>query len=143
LKYEEVLKERERNNPKYAFLIHRNVGCPFLVTLLSLIVLQHRRHAFYRGLMESDRVLKPEFDDEVSGNWHSRCKHLMIEYRGIILFIPLILPRSQKENEVVEANLESWRGNDSRRCSEECRASEVKSQGAWHSALNTLKQRMR
>lgn len=33
MKYEEVLKERERNNPKYAFLIHRNVGCPFLFTL--------------------------------------------------------------------------------------------------------------
>ncbi|KAF9454023.1 hypothetical protein P691DRAFT_529142 [Macrolepiota fuliginosa MF-IS2] len=47
-KYEEALRERERNNPKYAFLIHKN----------------HRRHVFYRGLIESDRVLKPEFDDE-------------------------------------------------------------------------------
>lgn len=32
----------------------------------SINVSQHRRHAFYRGLIESDRVLKPEFDDEVS-----------------------------------------------------------------------------
>ncbi|TFK44403.1 hypothetical protein BDQ12DRAFT_672925 [Crucibulum laeve] len=47
-KYEETLRERERNNPKYAFLLHRN----------------HRRHAFYRGLVESERQLDPEFDDE-------------------------------------------------------------------------------
>lgn len=47
-KFEDALRERERNNPKYAFLLHKN----------------HRRHAFYRGLIESDRNLKPEFDDE-------------------------------------------------------------------------------
>ncbi|KXN91058.1 U2 snRNP-associated SURP motif-containing protein [Leucoagaricus sp. SymC.cos] len=47
-KYEDALREHERNNPKYSFLIHKN----------------HRRHAFYRGLIESERALKPEFDDE-------------------------------------------------------------------------------
>ncbi|KAG6866724.1 hypothetical protein C0991_011383 [Blastosporella zonata] len=48
--YEETLREREQNNPKYAFLLNRN----------------HRRHAFYRGLIESEQHLEPEFDDEAS-----------------------------------------------------------------------------
>ncbi|KAF8894056.1 hypothetical protein BD779DRAFT_1754036 [Infundibulicybe gibba] len=47
LKYEESLRERERNNPKFAFLRRH-----------------HRRHAFYRGLVESSKPLAPEFDDE-------------------------------------------------------------------------------
>ncbi|KAK7005694.1 hypothetical protein R3P38DRAFT_3039045 [Favolaschia claudopus] len=47
-KYEQNLRDRERSNPKYAFLLRKN----------------HRRHAFYRGLMESDRPLDPEFDDD-------------------------------------------------------------------------------
>ncbi|KAF7315461.1 hypothetical protein MIND_00061000 [Mycena indigotica] len=47
-KYEQNLKERERNNPKFAFLLRRD----------------HRRHAFYRGLIESNRTLEPEFDDD-------------------------------------------------------------------------------
>ncbi|KAF8628862.1 hypothetical protein AX15_003655 [Amanita polypyramis BW_CC] len=47
-KYETSLKERERGNPKYSFMIKKN----------------HRRHAFYRGLIESERDLEPEFDDE-------------------------------------------------------------------------------
>ncbi|KAF7321798.1 hypothetical protein MKEN_00701600 [Mycena kentingensis (nom. inval.)] len=47
-KYEQNLKERERNNPKFAFLLRRD----------------HRRHAFYRGLVESSRNLEPEFDDD-------------------------------------------------------------------------------
>lgn len=71
MKYEEVLRERERNNPKYAFLIHRNVGCTSLATLSVIDRLQHRRHAFYRGLVESDRILKPEFDDDVSRNYRT------------------------------------------------------------------------
>ncbi|KAF9010504.1 hypothetical protein BDQ17DRAFT_1387745 [Cyathus striatus] len=53
--YEEVLRERERNNPKYAFLLHKN----------------HRRHAFYRGLMESERTLEPEFDDDGYNSMYS------------------------------------------------------------------------
>ncbi|KAK2464264.1 hypothetical protein APHAL10511_003721 [Amanita phalloides] len=47
-KYETRLKERERNNPKYSFMLRKD----------------HRRHAFYRGLIESERDLDPEFDDE-------------------------------------------------------------------------------
>ncbi|KAF8210496.1 hypothetical protein K438DRAFT_1916860 [Mycena galopus ATCC 62051] len=46
-KYEQNLRERERSNPKFAFLLKKD----------------HRRHAFYRGLIESDRTLGPEFDD--------------------------------------------------------------------------------
>ncbi|KAJ7079120.1 hypothetical protein B0H15DRAFT_859171 [Mycena belliarum] len=47
-KYEQNLRERERNNPKFAFLLRKD----------------HRRHAFYRGLIESELPLGPEFDDE-------------------------------------------------------------------------------
>jgi len=47
-KYEQNLRERERGNPKFAFLLKKD----------------HRRHAFYRGLIESDRPLGPEFDDD-------------------------------------------------------------------------------
>ncbi|KAJ7702965.1 hypothetical protein B0H17DRAFT_1157118 [Mycena rosella] len=47
-KYEQNLRERERNNPKFAFLLRKD----------------HRRHAFYRGLIESEVPLGPEFDDD-------------------------------------------------------------------------------
>ncbi|KAF9469903.1 hypothetical protein BDZ94DRAFT_1206868 [Collybia nuda] len=47
-KYEESLRERERDNPKYAFLLRKN----------------HRRHAFYKGLIESEQPMEPEFDDD-------------------------------------------------------------------------------
>ncbi|KAM6502012.1 hypothetical protein JOM56_001989 [Amanita muscaria] len=46
--FERTLKERERNNPRYSFLLRKD----------------HKRHAFYRGLIESSRDLEPEFDDE-------------------------------------------------------------------------------
>lgn len=65
--YEETLKQRERNNPKYAFLLRRDVSwtiCDYYYCKLTSI--QHRRHAFYRGLVESEVTLNPEFDDEVS-----------------------------------------------------------------------------
>ncbi|KAJ3748968.1 hypothetical protein DFH05DRAFT_1591422 [Lentinula detonsa] len=45
--YEENLLKREENNTKYAFL--RKDG---------------RRHKFYRGLVENERSMSPEFDDE-------------------------------------------------------------------------------
>ncbi|KAJ7496036.1 hypothetical protein B0H11DRAFT_1716178 [Mycena galericulata] len=47
-KYEQNLREREINNPKFAFLLRKD----------------HRRHAFYRGLIESEIPLGPEFDDD-------------------------------------------------------------------------------
>ncbi|GLB37619.1 putative RPR [Lyophyllum shimeji] len=45
--YEENLRKLERNNPKFTFL-HRD----------------HRRYAFYRGLIESEEPPQAEFDDE-------------------------------------------------------------------------------
>ncbi|KIM45267.1 hypothetical protein M413DRAFT_66140 [Hebeloma cylindrosporum] len=48
-KYEEALREREKSNPKYNFLLRRD----------------HRRHAYYRGLIETEEPLKPAFDDDV------------------------------------------------------------------------------
>ncbi|KAF9222577.1 hypothetical protein BS17DRAFT_783065 [Gyrodon lividus] len=48
LRYEENLKEWERSNPKYAFLTGR----------------RHHRHAFYRGLVERNDIVDPEFDDD-------------------------------------------------------------------------------
>ncbi|KAI6046040.1 hypothetical protein EDC04DRAFT_2631696 [Pisolithus marmoratus] len=47
LKYEENLKEWEHENVKYAFLTDR----------------KHHRHAFYRGLVEREGTIDPEFDD--------------------------------------------------------------------------------
>jgi len=47
-KYEASLKEREKNNPKYGFLVNKH----------------HRRHAFYRGLVEREDGIDPAFDDE-------------------------------------------------------------------------------
>ncbi|KAF8160829.1 hypothetical protein B0H34DRAFT_653827 [Crassisporium funariophilum] len=47
-KYEETLRDLEKNNAKYSFLLLRN----------------HRRHAYYRGLIESQEPLKPAFDDD-------------------------------------------------------------------------------
>jgi U2-associated protein SR140 len=48
VKYEANLKERERNNPKYGFLTNKH----------------HRRHAFYRGLVERQEGIDPAFDDD-------------------------------------------------------------------------------
>ncbi|KAI0775702.1 hypothetical protein BD413DRAFT_602894 [Trametes elegans] len=45
--YEQTLQERERSNAKYAFL-NQN----------------HRRHRFYRSLVEQKEPLEPEFNDE-------------------------------------------------------------------------------
>lgn len=47
-KYEESLKETEKNNPRYSFLTDRH----------------HRKHRFYRSLLKKDGALEPEFDDE-------------------------------------------------------------------------------
>ncbi|TFK23911.1 hypothetical protein FA15DRAFT_680928 [Coprinopsis marcescibilis] len=47
-KYEQMLKEREKNNSKYRFMLQRT----------------HHRHAFYRGLLESESFNEPEFDDD-------------------------------------------------------------------------------
>ncbi|KII92895.1 hypothetical protein PLICRDRAFT_155797 [Plicaturopsis crispa FD-325 SS-3] len=49
-KYEASLRERERNNAKYAFMLNKN----------------HRRHAFYRGLLEREDGIAPSFEDEAS-----------------------------------------------------------------------------
>ncbi|KAG1734693.1 uncharacterized protein EDB91DRAFT_582463 [Suillus paluster] len=46
--YEENLREWERNNPRYSFMTQR----------------KHRRHAFYKGLVERDDFTGAEFDDE-------------------------------------------------------------------------------
>ncbi|TFL02447.1 hypothetical protein BDV98DRAFT_528109 [Pterulicium gracile] len=46
--YAVFLKDREHENSRYGFLTDKH----------------HRRHAFYRGLVESDRVLGPEFTDD-------------------------------------------------------------------------------
>ncbi|KAH8828231.1 hypothetical protein DL96DRAFT_1798159 [Flagelloscypha sp. PMI_526] len=46
--FESQLKEREQSNPKFDFMFRKH----------------HPRHAFYKGLMESDRQLEPEFDDD-------------------------------------------------------------------------------
>ncbi|KAI8993033.1 hypothetical protein BD414DRAFT_514089 [Trametes punicea] len=45
--YEQTLKEREKSNPKYAFLSP-----------------DHRRYRYYRSLVERREPLEPEFDDE-------------------------------------------------------------------------------
>ncbi|KAH7913168.1 hypothetical protein BJ138DRAFT_1059623 [Hygrophoropsis aurantiaca] len=48
LKYEESLKGWEKNNPKYTFLTQR----------------KHRRHVYYRGLVERNDITNSEFDDD-------------------------------------------------------------------------------
>ncbi|KAG5638879.1 hypothetical protein H0H81_009182 [Sphagnurus paluster] len=53
--YEESLRERERNNPKYSFLLHRD----------------HRRHAYYRGLVESQEPSRAEFEDDGTNSVYS------------------------------------------------------------------------
>ncbi|KAH9949544.1 hypothetical protein B0H21DRAFT_777161 [Amylocystis lapponica] len=45
--YEDSLRERERSNPKYAFLKR-----------------QHRRHRFYRSMVDRREPLEPQFEDE-------------------------------------------------------------------------------
>ncbi|OAX41078.1 hypothetical protein K503DRAFT_547839 [Rhizopogon vinicolor AM-OR11-026] len=47
-KYQENLREWEKNNPRYSFMTQR----------------KHRRHAFYKGLVERDDFTGAEFDDE-------------------------------------------------------------------------------
>ncbi|KAI0321167.1 hypothetical protein OF83DRAFT_1100964 [Amylostereum chailletii] len=47
-KYERQLKEREKNNARYAFVTDRN----------------HRRHRYYKSLLSRGGGIEPEFDDE-------------------------------------------------------------------------------
>ena len=65
VKYEETLREREKNNPKFAFILRKDVS-NILLVFHRVNGYQHRRHAYYRGLIESSQVLDPEFDDEAS-----------------------------------------------------------------------------
>jgi len=73
--YESALKKWEKDNSKYAFLVQRSVGLILcLVYLVNLTHLsQHRRHAYYRGLVETTEVDNRAFDDEVCvlslGTW--------------------------------------------------------------------------
>ena len=64
--YEDKLKERERTNPKYAFL-HRDVctHSPSRRKQTAEYALQHRRYRFYCSLVDRDEPVDPEFDDEV------------------------------------------------------------------------------
>lgn len=65
-KYEASLKERERNNPKYGFLLNKHVSISASKSSTwSSSLRQHRRHAFYRGLVEREDGIDPAFDDEV------------------------------------------------------------------------------
>jgi len=64
-KYEANLKERERHNPKYGFLTNKHVSAfPVYCCCRKFILDQHRRHAFYRGLVERQDGIDPAFDDE-------------------------------------------------------------------------------
>jgi U2-associated protein SR140 len=47
-KYEESLKEMEKDNPRYSFLTDR----------------RHRKHRFYQSLLKKDGSGEPEFEDE-------------------------------------------------------------------------------
>ncbi|EPQ57387.1 hypothetical protein GLOTRDRAFT_127735 [Gloeophyllum trabeum ATCC 11539] len=47
-KYEETLKEREKHNPKYAFLVNKN----------------HRKNRYYRSLLKKGEDSEPEFNDD-------------------------------------------------------------------------------
>lgn len=65
-KYEASLKERERNNPKYGFLLNKHVSISVGISNpRASFSRQHRRHAFYRGLVEREDGIDPAFDDEV------------------------------------------------------------------------------
>ena len=64
--YEETLQEREKTNPKYAFL-NKEVGHLIIARRLCSLnaYTQHRRNRYYRSLVERKEPLEPEFDDEV------------------------------------------------------------------------------
>jgi len=47
-KYEENLREMEKDNPRYSFLTDRH----------------HRKHRFYQSLVRKDESIEPEFEDE-------------------------------------------------------------------------------
>jgi U2-associated protein SR140 len=66
-KYAQMLQEKEKNNSKYRFMLQKNVSSRTRCYFWSLTTsLQHRRHAFYRGLLEAETFKDAEFDDDVS-----------------------------------------------------------------------------
>jgi len=67
-KYEDNLKSWEYENTKYAFLTDRKVSHSLFMYSGPIVIsnLQHHRHAFYRGLVEREDTIDPEFDDDVS-----------------------------------------------------------------------------
>lgn len=63
--YEENLREWEKGNPRYSFMTQRKV-CRAISSVRTLTDCdKHRRHAFYKGLVERDDFTGAEFDDEV------------------------------------------------------------------------------
>ena len=62
--YAKSLRERERTNPKYAFL---KPGVSFLacVYVQNSDYLKHRRYKYYINLVRREKSIEPEFDDEV------------------------------------------------------------------------------
>ncbi|KAL7281696.1 LOW QUALITY PROTEIN: hypothetical protein ACG7TL_005014 [Trametes sanguinea] len=81
--YEETLKEREKSNSKYAFL-HSNVS-PINRQAKGVSanwIAQHRRHRFYRSLVEREEPLEPEFDDEVNSHRECLSVYALINWQG-------------------------------------------------------------
>ena len=54
---------------------HRTQGglLGYHLILFLTNVLQHHRHAFYRGLVERDDIVEPDFDDDACSRYYACC----------------------------------------------------------------------
>jgi hypothetical protein len=105
---------------------------------------QHRRHAFYRGLIESEKPLEPEFDDEVSLNppWRH---HKLIDQntRDTTRFILQTPRKTLNVNEFAKLYWVDWPVEDLNPCFVLFLGKEENWRDVWPLVLNMLRRHMR
>lgn len=107
------------------------------------VAIQHRRHRYYRSLLERRESLEPEFDDEVRPLVPSAvypppgCRH---RYRVTIPSIQPIRRRNRSESEAVSMNWVNSLAADLRPCCAHCPGNGARWRAAWRSVWSTLRQ---
>lgn len=127
-KFEETLRGREKNNPKFAFIFRKDVSSTFIVFRCVYITI----------ISIADTHIIEDSSSQIKHwirNLTMRKVDISISFipglswsniRVIIRFIRLILGKSLNESEFVKIHLASWPVEGLNPCCEHCRAKEEK-----------------
>jgi hypothetical protein len=104
--------------------------------------MQHPRHVFYKGLMESHRELDPEFDEAVIISPYTHTPDSLTS-RVTILFTLQTQLKTPKESTRAKTSLEGSHKIVLKQCLEEHPVNVANLQDVWLSAWNMLRLHMR